>query len=394
MANLYSDEEYEDTMVDTFDNIVDIDSYDPIASFNRQLVADTNAANKADRTPVRANSIRGKKKPRSAAKSIIRTEYDDQPMIQAEYCDDPECGGVLGLADYELVCGTCGAIHEYIDAAKHLDKIEESIVRVNVPGAKQRFFNIGVNPAISQKKYVLCELYRRHQAASVNIRIPKDVLESVAEKYNVIQKTSQISTLDNLGAEVTKKFVKRGSIKDEILAALIYYECCRKGLTRKRKDIADFMKLPSQGFSRGEDILRNIINKEDIEIPADKKPTLDFTKRYLEMLGITEEKYEQYDRYKNFIIELVNQSEAFHIGMHSQISSKVVGGVWILNVCCRLGIPASVIEDSTDNTRKNTWMKFCNEIKDNYRVFLGVFNDYKVPMLRDFQKDYLAKMSG
>ncbi|AMN83801.1 hypothetical protein D5b_00382 [Faustovirus] len=389
MASLYSDEEYDTN--DDMDNIVDIDSFDLVANFNKQLIADINTANNAGKVVAKLNTLRGKKKPRSAAKSIIRTEYDDQPMIQAEYC---ECGGVLGLEDYEFVCGSCGAIHEYIDAAKHLDKIEESIVRVNVPGAKQRFFNIGVNPAISQKKYVLSELYRRHTAANVNIRIPKDVLESVAEKYNVIQKTSQISTQDNEGAEITKKFVKRGSIKDEILAALIYYECCRRGLTRKRKDIADFMKLPSQGFSRGEDILRNIINKEDIEIPADKKPTLDFTKRYLEMLGITEEKYEQYDRYKNFIIELVNQSEAFHIGMHSQISSKVVGGIWILNVCCRLGIPASRIEDSTDNTRKNTWMKFCNEIKENYRIFLGVFSDYKVPMLRDFQKDYLIKMGN
>jgi transcription initiation factor TFIIIB Brf1 subunit/transcription initiation factor TFIIB len=391
MADLYSDEEFDDMNVNTLDNIVDIDSYDLVANFNRQLIVDTTAAAKAGKAPAKATGMRGKKKPRSAAKSIIRTEYDDQPMVRAEYC---ECGGVLGLEDYEFVCSGCGAIHEYIDAAKHLDKIEESIVRVNVPGAKQRFFNIGVNPAISQKKYVSSELDRRHAAANINIRIPKDVLESVAEKYNVIQKTSQISMVDAEGAEVTKKFVKRGSIKDEILAALIYYECCRRGLTRKRKDIADFMKLPSQGFSRGEDILRNISNKEDIEIPADKKPTLDFTKRYLEMLGITEEKYEQYDRYKNFIIELVNQSEAYHIGMHSQISSKVVGGIWILNVCCRLGIPASKIEDSTDNTRKNTWMKFCNEIKDNYRVFLSVFNDYKVPMLRDFQKDWLSKMSN
>ncbi|QJX70871.1 hypothetical protein F-liban_102 [Faustovirus] len=390
MADLYSDEEYFDNTTDaTFDNILDIDTYDPIANFNKQLLFDLQ--DKKQKPPVAGvkNTNRYKKKPRSAAKSIIRTEYEEQPAIQIEYC---ECGGVLGLENYELVCCDCGGIKEYIDAAKQLDKIEESIVRVNVPGAKQRFFNIGVNPAISQKKYVLCELYRRYQASPINIRIPKDILESVAEKYNVIQKTSQISTVDAEGGEVTKKFVKRGSIKDEILAALIYYECCRCNLTRKRKDIADFMKLPSQGFSRGEDILRNICNKEDFENPINKIPTLDFTKRYLSHLGISDETHEQYERYKNFVIDLVNESEKYCIGMHSQISSKVVGGIWILNVCCRLGIPASKIEDSTDSTRKNTWMKFCNEVRDNHRVFLSVFNDYKIPMVRDFQKDYLVKI--
>jgi transcription initiation factor TFIIIB Brf1 subunit/transcription initiation factor TFIIB len=126
--------------------------------------------------------------------------------------------------------------------------------------------------------------------------------------------------------------VRRGNIKDEVLAGLIYFECIRASIVRKKKDIALFMKLPTNGFSRGEDILRNLQAEGKIDIPVDEEPIEGFVDRYLEELNLDN------PNYIKFIVELVDESERRKIGMNSQLSSKAVGALWIIITQCGLNI--------------------------------------------------------
>ena len=160
-----------------------------------------------------------------------------------------------------------------------------------------------------------------------------------------------------------KKFVKRGSIKDEVLAAILYYECIAAGTARKKRDIAALMRLPTFGFSKGEHILRDLRAKGQIDIDMDNEPISSFVDRYMEALGLEDQ------RYKDFIEKIVVLSEERKIGMNSQISSKIVGAIYLLITTKGLPITIHALEKATDNTKKNTFTKFYNAIKANMDIF-------------------------
>lgn len=232
-------------------------------------------------------------------------------------------------------------------------------IRITTGVNKGRFRNVNNDYSRTQIKNIYDQL-KQLQLHYSGAKISLDVLQSVAARYNSIQKLIKESSTIN------EKFVRRGDIKNEILAALIYFECVRQNNPRKRSDIALFMGLPIQGFSRGEDTLRNLAANKFFDIP-ECDHIVGYTERYFEALRIENPKYDA------FVIAIVKRSVELNICVSSQIPSRVAGAIYIVITQCKLASTVADLELAADNTKKNTFMKFYNAVMSNYTEFVDLF---------------------
>lgn len=281
-----------------------------------------------------------------------------------------DCDVRMDLVGSEYKCPQCGYTSENDpDRGKELDDISSNSIRVTTGANKGRYRNGNTNYANVQKKNLIDQLNTR-QDQYQGPKFSKDVLGAAATQYNNSQKYIK-QVLDDQGE---KKFVRRGSIKDEILAALIYFEGVRVKNVRKRKDVAIFMGLATCGFARGEDIVRTWQAKGLIDIPVNDEPLEGYIDRYMETLGLDD------PNYNAFVAEIVQLSEDRKIAMGSQISSKVVGAIWVLITQLGKKITAATLETATDNTKKNTFTKFSKIIMESRNVFAAIFRKYNIPL--------------
>lgn len=293
-----------------------------------------------------------------------------QPQIvaasaQYNYC--PECAIPMEQSCGEYQCSACGITQSNeIDGPKDHGETMAANIRSTIGANKGKFYNnAAVDYTKTQRKMIMIQLKQRQLQYTGVTKFPYNVLEATATQYNNIQKT----------VHENKKFVRRGGIKNEILAALLYFECVRAGLVRKKKDVAIFMDLATHGFSRGENILREMAVEQELDIPIDDdESTIGFTEKYMEALDMDE------DRYAQFVVDLVEESERRRIGMCSQLSSKIVGAIWILICRCNLHISDLALERATDNTKKNTFIKFHNFVYGNIKLFAPIFVAHNIPI--------------
>jgi hypothetical protein len=301
---------------------------------------------------------------------ITPNQAVDESSEKYNYCND--CNIAMCNAGTEYQCPNCGIIKQLVGDAPNanLDDMNgASNLRISV-GGRGRFYNINNDYTRAQRAMILQQLTNNNTNYSGS-KFQKDILTKAANLYNDIQKMIIVDGSDDA---VGKKFVKRGNIKDETLAAIVYYECRRAGVTRKKKDVASFMKLPSNGFSRGEDIIRSLSAESKIDIPIDDDPTEDFIERYLEGLNMDNEEY------SGFISELVSRSEKHRVGMNSQISSKVAGAIWMLCDKKKInGITIADIERACDSCKKNTFQRFCKAVEEKMPLFSDIFDKYEIP---------------
>lgn len=295
----------------------------------------------------------------TSAGSLKDIEFDDS---QFNYCVD--CNTRMELSGSNYKCIHCGfTVSNDPERGKDLDDTISGSVRITTGANKGRVRNGTNDYSNVQKKNLLCQLYQK-QAKYTGPAFSKDILLAAVTQYGLGQKHIKQEGDD---------FVRRGGIRDEILSALIYYECIRAGNIRKKKDISAFMELATSGFARGEDIVLTWHAKEIINIPINEEPITGYADRYLEALGLEE------PNYIKFITEIVQLSMNKKIAMSSQISSKIVGAIWIIITQLGLGITAKTIENATDNTKKNTFMKFCNLVYKMSSVFAPTFRKYDIP---------------
>lgn len=194
-------------------------------------------------------------------------------------------------------------------------------------------------------------------------KIPRDVLIRAANDYIEIQQSTTAG----------KKFVRRGSIREEVLSGLVYYECKRAAIYRKKKDVAEFMQLRNAGFSRGEDILRKLHVGGHISLPVNDDHTEDLLERYIEAMGIDV-------KYRAFIYDIVTLTEEMKIGMSSQISTKIIGTIWLLSEHVGLGFTLQEIEQRGDNIKKNTFLKFYKVLKAFLPLLIDTLHAHSIPL--------------
>jgi predicted RNA-binding Zn-ribbon protein involved in translation (DUF1610 family) len=302
--------------------------------------------------------------------SEVRPEIAD--ASQYNYC--PDCKIPMILAGSEYQCVQCGQVQQYAaDSCKDHGETVSGSIRISTGANKGRFYNITGDYTKTQKKFILEQLLQNQSGFTGNA-FPLNVLNAVATQYNTIQKLITEDDIDSDGkVRGQKKFVRRGNIKDEVLAALIYFEAIREKMVRKKKDIALFMKLPTNGFSRGEDILRNLVAECRISLPVDEEPIEGYIDRYLDELNIDNPSFSK------FVVEMVDESERRKIGMSSQLSSKIVAGVHIAITQNKMKITPMAFEKACDNTKKNTYMKFCRIVASFPTVFKPIFIKHGIP---------------
>jgi hypothetical protein len=277
----------------------------------------------------------------------------------------PTCQIEMMLDGSEYSCLQCGYSLKMFVETETRNDIEGGTIRLASGGRKGRLYTINGSGAQLRKRLIM-SLLLQNQAHYAGIPFPLNVLTTVVNQYNDIQvKYTEVN--------VDKKFVHRAAIKDEILAGLIKFECIKCGITRKNKDIAMFMRLATSGFAKGENMLRELHAQGIIDIPINEDPIVGYLPRYLEALNISNE------RYYDFVAELVDYSEAIHMGYRSQISSKIVGALWIIIRKEKLPISDKDLEKAADNTKKNTFVKFYDLVMNNIDVFVDIFNKYEIP---------------
>lgn len=291
--------------------------------------------------------------------------------VKFNYC--PDCNVVMNCLNSNYECAKCGYLRHLDGDIK--DCIEDGATNLKMASGR-RVYNMASDYSRAQRKSILDQLMNNNSAYS-GPKIPHDVLVKSAATYNEIQKLRFDIEEEDGTVSATKGFVKRGNIKNEILGALVYFMCIEAHIARKKKDIAIFMQLPTNGISRGEDILRALHNKDKIKIPLNTETSEHYIDRYLESLGYMPDN-ENYERYKDFVMDLVAKSIEKKIGMNSIMSSKIVGALWILVQKEKLKIEANTIQDKCDGIKKNTWMRFTKAVTDNITKFIEVFDNYNI----------------
>lgn len=277
----------------------------------------------------------------------------------------PNCTIEMLLDGSDYNCTQCGYIVKMFVEIESRNDMEGGTIRMASGGRKGRLYTINGSGSQLRKRLIMTQLLQ-NQSNYKGIPIPLDILSSVVNQYNDIQVKYALTVGD-------KKFVHRANIKDEILAGLIKFECIRRNIMRKNKDIAQFMKLPYSGFIKGENMLRTLQAQGIADLVVDEDPLFGYLSRYLEALNIVEE------HYHDFIVEIIQYSESIHMGVRSQISSKIVGCIWLIICKCGLLITDKELEKAADNTKKNTFMKFHDLVMGNLCVFVHIFNKYDIP---------------
>ena len=224
--------------------------------------------------------------------------------------------------------------------------------------------NWSADPTRSQRQSTLRSLENRAREHTGDA-IPHDILDEVSGIYLEIQQgATEEEVID--GEVVTKKFVRRGNNKDQILAYLIYVTCLRKGVIRSKACVAQFMGLKTQGFPQGEKAVRQFQAQGIIkDICFNDEPIEGFIARYFDILRID-------ITYSTFVRDLVELSIRKRIGMTSKPMSKIVGAIWMLINAAKLKISVAELEKATE-TKKTTFMNFYNDILTNIKIFKPVF---------------------
>jgi hypothetical protein len=296
------------------------------------------------------------------AASFLNIEEDDAIL---GVC--PNCETMMSVCGADYQCGNCG----YIAAGEVEERRDPSDTvsigqRRTIGAQKGRMYNPMNDYSKAQRKAVQDHLMRCRRDYAGD-KIPENVLSKVAEIYNTIQ---QFPVADD-GNE--KKFVRRGPIKDEILAELIDKICESEGIARQPQEIAQFMKLRSHGYARGAKIVSKLIVDGRLVLPRPVDDETRFAECYLEKMKM------ESPIYLGFVRDIVIVSEKLKLCMSSQPSSKVAGALYLLVVSKKMPFTVADLEKIT-GIKYNTFKKFYDAVVANKHEFVDVFMNYEIDL--------------
>ena len=243
---------------------------------------------------------------------------------QLEVCT--ECSRKLQLTQngYEYECPECHLVYEsaggYEPPAKAGGETpgESSLRgRLRVVGVDSRYYQPDMdrtNPVDTsevQKRSTYTELVNlnRSYVSSGGNAFPLDVLQHVANEYNIVQKDG----------------VRRSNRKKDILSALIHHTCIEFGFTRRKEDITDMVQLNKSGISKGDKYLRNL-EEEKLDLNLNKSTIEASVNTTLALLGIRDVKGSpaRVKPLQAAIIDIVQTAETRLVGLKSIQETKVI----------------------------------------------------------------------
>ncbi len=290
-------------------------------------------------------------------------------IASSNFCPTCKTPMKLDAETNECRCSTCGLMSESTTDTGVCTK-SNSIRIVDSRGNTQsRYFAGDADYSDTQRQTIVDELRTKNERYSGD-KLPAIIIEETANMYNSLQQ------LEIDGA----KFVRRGKVKDEILAAIIYMKCLEQNIVKSKKDVAALMELPRNGFCRGDTNLRKLASRGYIKL-VEKENVLDmFVDEYMKATKLSEDA--RCAQYRAFLIDLVKTADDKKISQGSQVPSKVVGAIWILLNAARhpLSKNVSQFESMCNNCKKNTFNKFCIEVMKRRDIFAAAFSANSIPI--------------
>ena len=202
-------------------------------------------------------------------------------------------------------------------------------------------------------------------------KIHDEVLDEAAKMYSNIQ--MQYYNLRG------KKFVRRGNIKDQILAFLVYRILKRKRIGIQRADIAKIFELDITGFSTGETQVNELNKALDLDLVHNtKEEIMDLSLRYLAALDLASENPGQIYTQKNLqlVVDIIVRAEVIKCGMHCYLYSRVAGAVFMLTNELGIKFRNKIIEAACDSCKKNTFDRFRKIVQKNGKYFADIFDNF------------------
>lgn len=291
------------------------------------------------------------------------------------YCEVP----MNPMQDGTYECESCGFRKATIGEFGGIE--ENSNGGMKMYSKNGNVFAINIDYSRTQKKQLMAELVECRNNSDDENKIPLNILRETAEIYNKIQgliidKNGNILDDEFINPEGSKKWVKRGRIKKETMGAILYYVLIKHGVARQKQHIVQFMGFTSGGLSKGIQTIEELLNKgklkDELEDAVKKDPTESYIDRYLMALKLD-------NKYKSFIIDIINESVRQRVGLNSYNNSKIVGVIYLLIKKLELNISIDTIEECCDNKRKNTFTTFTNAIEENILKFYRIFEKHEVP---------------
>lgn len=280
-------------------------------------------------------------------------------------CDN--CLEPMQVKANELVCLLCGLVEPIMQESDDTTNKSSGMISINNGKYTRKFHASTHNNNITRYEYTK-RMLNVLQSRSKIIKIPDNVLDNVAVKF------TNIKIINESGEE--HQLIKRGILKRQILAVMIYYFAAAEGIQYKKSVIATWAELPTDGFARAESFLRDINELYKLGIPFDNENTNNFISRYFKSIGIID------TNYIKFAQELVDFTENKKILMSLKLSSKAAGALWVVITHCKMKYSIDEVERCTDNTRSSTFNKFSTTIKKHQRThFSEIFIKYNIPFI-------------
>ncbi len=286
---------------------------------------------------------------------------------RSNYCESCDIAMEV-ISPSTCVCPQCGSEQALHEGPR---SIGSATVTTEADKSSENKHGTSVDSAQAQRK-ALKEQLTKNQIRYTNnggVAFNEQVLEEVVTQYNVLQGLLCPDKSGNF-----KTFVKRATVRNSLIAALIKLEHKRRDLYRKDEDIAIFMNLKTVSFSKSTNELARIARYQGLSnVDINPVSIESFVTTYMDKLNIMDVKY------RLFIHDLVAETENQQLSITSKISSKVAGAIWVLIVNMELPIESSALEIASDK-RKNTFIKFSNTIWNNKLSLAKVFYKHGIKM--------------
>jgi hypothetical protein len=204
--------------------------------------------------------------------------------------------------------------------------------------------------------------------------IPDDVINEVSYTYSDLQ----VMYYNLLGT----RFVRRGKIKDQILACLVYKLMKKKGMPMQRAEVAKIFVLDESGFSTGETQVQELEESLELDLVSNIiDETVDLSIKYIRAIDraiiadniVYDGEVTTVDNIQ-FVVNLVMRAEVIKAGICCYLYSRVSGAISILLTELSLKIRNKLVEEACDSCKKNTFDRFRKIVQNNAVYFDDIFD--------------------
>lgn len=226
---------------------------------------------------------------------------------------------------------------------------------------------------ISHNRGVMLTKNDIYRTETGNRGIPEEVISEVATTYSDLQ----VMYYNLLGT----RFVRRGKIKDQILACLIYKLLKKKGMPMQRAEIAKIFMLEESGFSTGETQVQELEKSLELNLVSDiTGEMVDLCIKYLRAVdriiiadNMGHDEVLTIDNLQ-FVVNIVMRAEVIKAGICCYLYSRVSGAVSILLTELGIKMKNKKVEEACDSCKKNTFDRFRKIVFNNHKYFADIFD--------------------